>query len=89
MPNPRYQPIKVFTRGGRRIVQIKDGLTGRDLFIYRRSARYLHWDRLDVPVEDRELSAAASKALRRPPVSPPPLPPTQMSLGALKGVGAS
>lgn len=80
MPVGRYQPIKVFTRGGRRIVQIKDGLAGRDLFVHCPAGRYLHWDRLDTPVDDPALTAAASKALRRPPARPSL--PTQMNLGA-------
>jgi hypothetical protein len=82
--SPRYQPIKVFTRGGRRIVQIKDTLGGRDRWVYCRNGRYLEWDRQDQPVADGALTRAASKALRE---SPAPLAaPTQL---ALEGVRAA
>jgi hypothetical protein len=82
MPKPRYQPISVFTRGGRRIVQIKDTLGGRDRWVYCRNGRYLEWDRQDLAVADGALTRAASKALRE---SPAPLAaPTQMRLEAVQ-----
>jgi predicted Zn-ribbon and HTH transcriptional regulator len=75
MPNPRYQPIKVFTRGGRRIVQIKDTLGGRDRWVYQRGESYFEWDRRDARVIDAPLRRVAGQALRgdtsRPAVMTP------------------
>ena len=61
MNRPRFQPLAVEHRGYP-VARIRDTRTGRELYIYRRGRRYLHWDRSDEPVQEKALRAAARQA---------------------------
>lgn len=64
MTEPRFQAISVFHRQGCRVAHILDTAAGRDLYIHRSpDGKYLHWDRLDKPVEIEALRQVARKAL--------------------------